>query len=135
MRRVISSLLAMVGLAPARRCAALEKQVRQLKADVADWKTRATRATERAKTMDHELKQYARTTEKLKRSTARVAQQQGELDTLRARLEQAERDLAGARDHLMVIEVKLDILEGAANVLDARTRSALARAGQTGVPA
>jgi hypothetical protein len=27
-----------------------------------------------------------------------------------------------ARDHLMAIEVKLDILEGAANVLDRRTR-------------
>jgi len=30
--------------------------------------------------------------------------------------------LSMARDHLMAIEAKLDILEGAANVLDLRTR-------------
>ena len=30
-----------------------------------------------------------------------------------------------ARDHLMLIDTKLDILEGAANVLDNRTRSIL----------
>ena len=35
---------------------------------------------------------------------------------------ETERELMVARDHLMAIEVKLDILEGAANVLDRRTR-------------
>ncbi len=42
------------------------------------------------------------------------------------RLDRAERDLTAARDLLMAIEVKLDILEGAAQVLDARTRRMLA---------
>ncbi len=42
------------------------------------------------------------------------------------RLDRAERDLTAARDLLMTIEVKLDILEGAAQVLDARTRRMLA---------
>ena len=41
---------------------------------------------------------------------------------LRDRLAETERELMVARDHLMAIEVKLDILEGAANVLDRRTR-------------
>ena len=41
------------------------------------------------------------------------------------RLDRAERDLTAARDLLMAIEVKLDILEGAAQVLDARTRRML----------
>ena len=42
------------------------------------------------------------------------------------RLDRAERDLTAARDLLMTIDVKLDILEGAAQVLDARTRRMLA---------
>ena len=45
-------------------------------------------------------------------------------DGFAARLADAERELAGARDVLMAIDVKLAILEGAANVLDARTRAA-----------
>jgi hypothetical protein len=40
-----------------------------------------------------------------------------------------------AREHLMAIEVKLDILEGAANVLDVRTRTAIGKQPrQTGAP-
>ena len=45
------------------------------------------------------------------------------VDGYAARLADAERELAGARDVLMAIDVKLAILEGAANVLDARTRA------------
>src|SRR5207247_525894 len=44
---------------------------------------------------------------------------------LRAHLSATERDLAHAREHLMMIDTKLDILEGAANVLDNRTRAIL----------
>ena len=51
-----------------------------------------------------------------KRSTA--------VDGFADRLASAERELTGARDALMAIDVKLAILEGAANVLDARTRVA-----------
>jgi hypothetical protein len=46
---------------------------------------------------------------------------------LRDRLNDTERELMVARDHLMAIEVKLDILEGAANVLDKRTRSSASK--------
>lgn len=45
------------------------------------------------------------------------------VEGLTERLTGAERDLVAARDSLMAVEVKLDILEGAANVLDARTRA------------
>lgn len=41
---------------------------------------------------------------------------------LREQLETTARELASARDQQMLIDVKLDILEGAANALDARTR-------------
>ena len=45
------------------------------------------------------------------------------VDGFADRLASAERELADARDVLMAIDVKLAILEGAANVLDARTRT------------
>lgn len=51
--------------------------------------------------------------------------QQTELEGLQQRLATAEQDLAIARENLMAVEVKLDILEGAANVLDARVRAVL----------
>ena len=44
---------------------------------------------------------------------------------LREQLEVTARELATARDRQMLIDVKLDILEGAANALDARTRGML----------
>ena len=44
---------------------------------------------------------------------------------LRAHLANAQRDLTHAREHLMLIDTKLDILEGAATVLDNRTRAIL----------
>jgi chromosome segregation ATPase len=49
-----------------------------------------------------------------------------DLEALQLRLATTERELAIARESLMAVEVKLDILEGAANVLDARTRDVLA---------
>jgi hypothetical protein len=45
-----------------------------------------------------------------------------DVDHLRRALPGTDRELSMARDHLMAIEAKLDILEGAANVLDLRTR-------------
>jgi hypothetical protein len=74
--------------------------------------------------------------DKTKAAATKARDRQVDLESLQARLQHAERELAGAREHLMVIEVKLDILEGAANVLDARTRTAVARpGGGTGAPA
>lgn len=51
---------------------------------------------------------------------------QAEFEELKERLERAERDVLISRENLMAVEVKLDILEGAANVLDRRTRDVLA---------
>ena len=53
---------------------------------------------------------------------------------LRMRLVEAEQSLGLAREHLMAIDVKLDILEGAANVLDARTRAAISKHSGAGAP-
>jgi chromosome segregation ATPase len=48
------------------------------------------------------------------------------LEDMRGRLSGAEQSLRLGREHLMAIEVKLDIIEGAITVLDQRTRAALA---------
>ena len=58
-----------------------------------------------------------------------------EIDRLRTEsrqnLETVKRDLVLAREALMAVDVKLDILEGAANVLDLRTRGVAARRDAT----
>ena len=53
-------------------------------------------------------------------------QRRSDFEALQQRLKTTERELAIARESLMAVEVKLDILEGAANVLDGRTRDVLA---------
>jgi len=70
-----------------------------------------------------------------RRGLARMEQKRAAtVDGFAERLANAERELTGARDVLMAIDVKLAILEGAANVLDARTRAAGgAAAGGAGV--
>jgi chromosome segregation ATPase len=88
------------------------------------------------RSLEQEVQRQQRLAEKFKAASERAEHKQADVEDLRARLEHAERELSGAREHLMVIEVKLDILEGAANVLDGRMRTAAPqRTGQTGVPA
>ena len=59
-----------------------------------------------------------------RRGLAQMEQQRATaVDGFADRLAGAERELADARDVLMAIDVKLAILEGAANVLDARSRA------------
>ena len=48
------------------------------------------------------------------------------------RLPEIERTAVHVREQLMAVEVKLDIIEGAITVLDARTRAALAAAEERG---
>ncbi len=57
------------------------------------------------------------------------------VENMKQRLIAAEQDLIIARESLMAVEVKLDILEGAANVLDVRTRMASRRSVATGTGA
>jgi chromosome segregation ATPase len=126
----------MFGVVSARRYQALQAQVGELRSGIADWKSKATEAANRVRTLEGELRRQTQLAEKIKLSAEKNKTKQGEMEKLRAQLQHAERELAGAREHLMVIEVKLDILEGAANVLDARTRTAVARqGGGTGAPA
>lgn len=65
----------------------------------------------------------------------RVEKLTAEVDRLRTEsrqnVETVKRDLTLAREALMAVDVKLDILEGAANVLDLRMRGVAARRDAT----
>ena len=143
MKRLIIRVLGAAGLVPARRYEEISRRVRDITRDRDDWKKRASKGARR----ERALVQHARDLEKqLKKQLRRQAAQPtiesrtapydrasglasmqarlAEAATMQARLLETERALALARDHLNAIEVKLEILEGAANVLDARTRVA-----------
>jgi hypothetical protein len=143
---MLKRTLALLGLAPAghvarqddeirrsaERVKSLEDRLEKLRADAQMWKQRhdetsrelgarlesaAAAATNAA---EHAQAEVARWKERADRVTAQA-------DLLRARLAEAEQAAAAAREHLMATEVKLDLLEAAIQVLDARTReSALA---------
>lgn len=125
MKGLLSRLLAVFGLVPARRYRALVAQVEQLKTASLNWKTQAVTAMDRSKTFEKESRRHAQLVEKLRASGEASRERDDMTDRLRTRLVDAERELIAAREHLMAIEVKLDILEGAANVLDARLRTAV----------
>jgi len=107
---------------------------------LAGWKQSAARAdaeTERGRAAGDRLasdveraaadvkREQARTEEWKARAEKLAADAQdlrARLQGSRAKLEDAERAAATAHEHLMAMEVKLDLLEAAAQVLDLRTR-------------
>jgi len=93
-----------------------------------DWKAKATDAIARAKKFEEDAKHQAKRAEKFRAAAERWEKRAADFDELNTRLRDLERELAVAREHLMAVEVKLDILEGAANVLDVRTRVAIHQA-------
>ena len=152
---MFTRLLAAAGLVRASRFAAVEEQVRkadgragkltqtvdELRAEVRDWKAKAGDAEKRAREQEREAERHSTRAEKIRADLGALLEVErarlAEFQAMRQRLINAERDLAVARDHLMAIEVKLDILEGAANVLDGRTRTVLAAQSKraSGAPA
>ena len=102
--------------------------VADAKAGALAWKTKAAEAMERAKSLEAEVKRQAQTIHRLETTTEKLRQRQDEIERLlRVRLVEAEQALGLAREHLMAIDTKLDILEGAANGLDARTRPVISK--------
>jgi hypothetical protein len=93
-----------------------------------DWKAKAADAIARAKEFEADAKHQAKRAEKFRQAAERWEKRAAEFDELNVRLRDLERELAVAREHLMAVEVKLDILEGAANVLDVRTRATIHQA-------
>ena len=116
---------------PAGRYAMALRQAHKLDKEVRVWKKRAVKSGARTTELEQQLKDQV-----LRLKEARAAAEQkvsltgrdeAEWKAMQSRLAESERALAIAREQLMAIEVKLDILEGAANVLDARTRSTVHR--------
>ena len=116
------------------RALKLEQQLAIAREESRGWKQKADHAQaalKEAQANTAEALKQMRRAEKLRgdaeQRSARETQRAIDLETLRQRLADSERALAVAREQLMAIEVKLDILEGAANVLDARTRTVVTR--------
>ena len=86
----------------------------------AEHASRAARAREAA---EHASRRIATLEEELRRRDADVAAVLREETMLEQRVTAALQELRTAREALALVEVKLDILEGAANVLDNRTRT------------
>ena len=119
---MLSSLLRLFGLAPLRRLNDATARADELKARTADLTTRletTRQETEnwKRKNQDTETRLTAanKETERWKHKhtgyLARISQ-----------LERAEQRTKLAREYLLSLETKLDIIEGAINVLDRRTR-------------
>lgn len=141
-----------LGLVPARgydalaeRAGKLAEQLEEYKSNSRAWKSKAEEAFGELKkaqdamaAVQKQLRQtekhrdeQSRNVQKLKEESVRMRKSQqeraAELVDLKKRLADSERDLIVAREQLMAIDVKLDILEGAANVLDGRTRELVTR--------
>jgi chromosome segregation ATPase len=141
-RKLVARLFAAIGFVPARRYEALSQRIGSLTRERGDWKKRATKAARRERTVEQRARDLERQLKKelrrqhrpvtdtrvvVRDQTDAVAAMQArpaDAETIDARLAETERALMVAREHLNAIEVKLEILEGAANVLDARTRVA-----------
>ena len=152
---MLRQLAARVGVVRATNYAALAKQLQKareklgkqgqtiedLRAEQKQWKVRLSDAeavADKAKSalaserpqfeqtkaeLEGKLRQLATEVDRLRKQ----AQRQTEIDTLQRRLRDAERELKIAREYLTVLEVKLDLVEAAANVLDGRTRTLTVR--------
>jgi chromosome segregation ATPase len=153
-RRLLSGLLEAIGLVTLRRHQLTIKQLRdaesrakKLEAHLNEIQARAkaqlkqqvTESRAQSKAMKTEiadaakaLAKQAQRIDRLREAVEHANRRRGDVQGMLKRLIEAEQELAAARNHLMVVEVKLDILEGAANVLDARTRTAPAQ--QPGAP-
>lgn len=122
-----------------RRAGKLAQLLEETKADSRQWKEKAQQASAALKTSQEAVavaERQLRLAEKLKEEAEKHRRSEqdrtAELAVLQQRLTDSERDLAVAREQLMAIEVKLDILEGAANVLDGRTRDIVMRRSGAG---
>jgi hypothetical protein len=135
MKRVVAKALAALGLVAARRYDELSSRFREIMRERDDWKKRAVKASRRERTIERHAHELERRLKKLQRQARPMGDGDltamqtrpvagGDLAAMQTRLAETERALALAREHLDAIEVKLEILEGAANVLDARTRVA-----------
>jgi chromosome segregation ATPase len=116
-----------------RKVTQLEERIGKLRADIHSWKARhqqaaaalaeakktAARAEENAQAAREQVRRLAGDLDESRRRADTLERQLGEM---RKRVTESKRVTALAREHLMATEVKLDLIESAIQVLDARTR-------------
>jgi chromosome segregation ATPase len=142
MKRLITGALGAVGLAPsgqvarakaegdraAQKLRDLEARVASLKADADTWKRRhdevSRRAAEQQDALAKAIARAERAEARAEELKARGDELQAEAKEMRARMQDSGRAAATVREHLMATETKLDLIEAALQVLDARTRAA-----------
>jgi chromosome segregation ATPase len=130
-----------------RRGGELKRGLEAARAESLSWKAKAGEAQRRAlecrapleqaehkvHALRHELDKVRREHGKAQREIEKVQHSQQktmtedreEIEALRGRIAAMSQDLEIAREYLLLVDVKLDILEGAANVLDSRLRTAV----------
>ena len=128
------------------RLAKADAELEQLRAAARAWKAKAEDAHARLKAaaeeaankaaeFKHAISQLQRHVDlqddTMRKDADRYARRISGVEVLQVRLNVAERELVTARDQLMTVDTKLDILEAAANVLDLRTRAALTPSDST----
>ena len=131
---MFSGLLDLFGLASLRRLQAVTARADRLKAradDLAERLETARQNTERWKQKNQETE--ARLTTATKETDRWKQKHAGHLAKL-SQLKRAERLTELAREHLLALETKLDVIEGAITVLDRRTRGPITAPGPTTAP-
>ena len=132
MKQLLISLAALFGMVPARRYENVARQLEDARASASAWKERAAEAQARVKTLERDVKRQSQLLDEARTLVETFQRGGSDGARLREQLASTQKELVLAREHLMAIEVKLDILEGAANVLDARTRAAIRQPTGTG---
>ncbi len=141
MKTAIKTLLAILRLAPAtqvehltdqaRRSAArvseLEERTAKLRADIETWKQHYENSAKTVAEWKHAAAAAIAKAERAAADTERAEALKAQLHALRERLGNANHATTMAREHLMATEVKLDLIEAAIQVLDARTRETAVR--------
>ena len=94
-----------------QRAAAIETRLSASQLDAEKWKWK-----------NEQLAAELKTTAKERDRWKNKAEERNKLDAKLERLTQAEQNVTLARGHLLAMETKLDVIEGALNVLDRRTR-------------
>ena len=125
-------MAALLGMVPARRYESLVTQLEEARASAHKWKARVGEALARVKSLESEIQRQSGLLTDARRLVETVQGSDGDRAKLREQLANNQKELLLARERLMAIEVKLDILEGAANVLDVRTRSVIRQSTKTG---
>jgi DNA repair exonuclease SbcCD ATPase subunit len=113
------------------KCNRLEQRNIELKQALEDQHDRADR-TQQARAEQKIQERLEQLNQKSERALQRMREHDdaraARLEDLQKRTDWTEKSVQLGREHLMAIEVKLDIVEGAITVLDQRTRAALAAA-------